>query len=533
MKKLKFLPCFVFVILILVSCAKRGYITGGDKDITPPKIISSYPENFSTNFNEKTIKINFDEYVKIKDLQKNLITSPLMKTPITVLPQGGASKQVIIKINDTLQPNTTYSFNFGESIIDNNEDNPMKQFKYTFSTGKELDSLSIEGIIKDSYEKQAEKYVNVMLYEVDENYNDSIIYKQTPRYITNTLDSTITFKIENIKAGKYKLVALKEKSPNYKFDPNKDKIGFYNQTITIPDPSIFELELFKEIPRFKVKKASQVSANRGVIAYEGEPENVNVTAKYQNQDFKVRTTRMADKDSLQIWFSPLKSDSIQLKISKENYTKDLVVKMRNLKQDTLSLTTKNRGNIGFNETFKINTATPLDKFDVTKMRLVKKDSSAVKFNTNYDEFNQSLEILFDKEPNQKYAFTVEADAVQDYLGQTNKPAIFSLTTRSLADYGNLTLEFKNAKSFPLIIELTDSNGKVLITKYTESNTLIDFTSIEPQKYAIRVIYDANKNGKYDPGNYLENKQAEEVYHFATEVDVRANWDVNQKIDLAK
>ncbi|MCL9806017.1 Ig-like domain-containing protein [Flavobacterium amniphilum] len=531
MRKLKFLAYISVSLSILASCAKRGSITGGDKDITPPKIVSSYPKNLSTDFNEKTIKITFDEYVKIKDLQKNLITSPLMKTPITVLPQGSASKQITIKINDTLQPNTTYSFNFGESIVDNNEGNPLKQFKYTFSTGKELDSLSIQGIIKDAYEKEAEKYVNVMLYEVDENYTDSIIFKQTPRYITNTLDSTVTFKMENIKAGKYRLVALKEKTVNYKFDPNTDKIGFYNQTITIPDPSIFELELFKETPKFKAKKAVQASANRGLIAYDGEAKNIKTTGLYKDQDFKIRTTRMADKDTLQIWFASLKTDSIQLKVNKDDYTKDFVLKMRNLKQDTLSLTSKTRGTIGFNDSFKINTTTPLDKFDNSKMKLIKKDSSAVNFTTKYDEFNQTLEILFDKEPNEKYSFSLEADAIQDYLGQSNKQLTFNFSTKSKADYGNLTLDFKNPKSFPILIELTDNKGKVLVTKFIESNPLVEFLSIEPQKYSLRIIYDSNKNGQYDPGNYLENRQAEEVYHFPTEIDVRSNWDVNQKIEL--
>ncbi|MEO8516841.1 MAG: Ig-like domain-containing protein, partial [Flavobacterium sp.] len=201
MGKIKILAVAFCSLFIIVSCAKRGTITGGDKDITPPKITSSNPKNFSTNFSAKTIKINFNEYIKIKDLQKNLIISPPMETPATILPQGGASKYLTIKINDTLKANTTYSFNFGESIVDNNEGNVLPQLKYVFSTGALIDSLTVEGIIKDSYEKETDSFVNVMLYEVDEKYNDSIIYKQTPRYITNTLDSLKTFKIENVKAG--------------------------------------------------------------------------------------------------------------------------------------------------------------------------------------------------------------------------------------------------------------------------------------------------------------------------------------------
>ncbi|MFC4816118.1 MULTISPECIES: Ig-like domain-containing protein [unclassified Flavobacterium] len=531
MRKLKFLSYTTIALLFLVACAKRGSITGGEKDVTPPKIVSSNPENLSTNFNQKTIKINFDEYVKVKDLQKNLIVSPLMKNQITVLPQGSASKQITIKINDTLQANTTYSFNFGESIRDNNEDNILSQFKYVFSTGSELDSLRIEGIIKDSYEKEADSYVNVMLYEVDTNYNDSIIYKQTPRYTTNTLDSLKTFKIENVKAGKYKLIALKEKTANYKFDPNTDKIGFYNQTITVPDNAIFELELFKEVPKFKTKKPTQTSANRITMGYEGDFKNAKITALRQNQDFKIRTTKMKDKDSLQIWFSPLQKDSIQLNVSKEDYRKEYTIKTRGLKQDTISLSSKYRGNIGFNDVFKLNSNTPLEKFDITLMKLVKSDSTAVKFSLNYDEFNQDLEVKFDKEPNEKYTFTMMPKAIEDYLGQVNKLVKIDLSTRSYADYGNLKLNLKNVKSFPLVIELTDNKGTVLATKYTESNPVVEFLLIEPQKYSLRIIYDENKNGQRDTGSFLQNRQAEEVFHFPTEIDVRANWDVNQDIDL--
>lgn len=258
MRKIKTLGFILCSLLIVVSCAKRGTITGGDKDTTPPKITSSLPKNFSTNFDKKVIKITFDEYIQVKNLQKNLIVSPPMKTPVTVLPLSGASKYITIKINDTLKPNTTYSFNFGQSIVDYNEENPYPQLKYVLSTGAFIDSLTVEGLIKDSYERETETFVNVMLYEVDTNYTDSIVYKQTPRYLTNTLDSLKTFKIENVKAGQYKLVALKEKTDNYKFDPNKDKIGFYNRTITVPDKSIFELELFKEEAVFKVKNLTKL-----------------------------------------------------------------------------------------------------------------------------------------------------------------------------------------------------------------------------------------------------------------------------------
>ena len=456
-----------------------------------------------------------------------------MKTPVTILPQGSASKYITIKINDTLQPNTTYSFNFGQSVVDYNEENPYPQLKYVLSTGTFIDSLSIEGTIRDSYEKETESFVNVMLYEVDEKFTDSIIYKQTPRYINNTLDSLKTFKIENIKAGQYKLVALKEKSDNYKFDPNKDKIGFYNQTITVPDKAIFELELFKEELPFKIKNNSLASANRVIVGYEGNSKDLRIAGKFNNEVIKTRVTKFPDKDSVQVWFPVIKKDSLLFTAENGNYKKDFVVKVRNQKQDTLSLTSKQRAILNFKENFTLSTSVPLEKFDITKMNLTKKDSSKVEFKTNYDAFNQNLEILFAKEPEEKYTLTFLPNAVEDYLGQANDSLTFKFSTQKLTDYGNLKLNLQNVKSFPIIIELTDNKGKILYSEYSESNTPVEFLLIEPRKYSVRVIYDENKNKQRDTGNYLEKRQPEEVVHLSTEIDVRANWDWVENFDLSK
>lgn len=523
--------CYLLLLVIaFVSCAKRGSITGGDKDIIAPKIISSYPKNLTTNFNEKTIKITFDEYIKVKDLQKNLIVSPLLKNPLTILPQGSVSKQLIIKIADTLKPNTTYSFNFGESITDNNEGNVLKNFKYVFSTGKELDSLTVEGTIKDAFDKKTPSFVNVMLYEIDENYKDSIIYKETPRYITNTSDSLSSFKLDNIKAGKYKLIALKENGSNYKFDPKKDKIGFYNQTITVPDKAIFEIELFKETPNFAVKKPFQASGNRVILGYEGNAKDATIKTTYKGNHLPYRITKYPEKDSLQVWVNPLKNDSIKLTVNHLKYDKEFAVVFKNQKNDTLKLSSKDNI-LPLNTNLKITSSTPLDKFDISKMNLIKKDSSKVIFKTSYDDFNQTMDVIFEKQENEKYTFTLLPGAVEDYLGDKNDATSITFATKAIADYGNLKLTLKNAQSYPIIVDLTDDKGKILYSKFVSNEPIVEFPLIEPQKYSVRIIYDTNNNKQWDTGSFLENRQPEEVYHYPSEIDVRANWDVNQEVDL--
>jgi hypothetical protein len=215
---------FVYVAITLVSCANRGTPTGGEIDEEPPEILKAVPENFSTNFKGDEIIITFNEFVKIKDIRKQLIISPPMDLDPTVYPLSGASKYISIKIKDTLQDNTTYAFNFGESIVDNNEGNPYPYYRYVFSTGDVIDSLSVKGYVTDALKEEPDTFISVMLYDVDSTYTDSIVYKEKPRYITNTLDSVTTFSIENIKAGKYKLIALKDNNTDNKLNQKTDKI---------------------------------------------------------------------------------------------------------------------------------------------------------------------------------------------------------------------------------------------------------------------------------------------------------------------
>jgi len=116
----KKLSNFIFIVAVcafLINCANRGMPKGGEKDTEPPKILKSTPENYSTNFKGKEIEIYFDEYIKLKNLQKQLIISPPMKTQPEILPLGSASKRITIKIFDTLQPNMTYAFNFGQVLL--------------------------------------------------------------------------------------------------------------------------------------------------------------------------------------------------------------------------------------------------------------------------------------------------------------------------------------------------------------------------------------------------------------------------------
>ena len=513
----------VFMLLFIIGCAKRGTITGGEQDTLAPVLTSSLPKNFSVNFSGKEVKLYFDEYIKLNDINKQLIVSPPMETPPDISPTG-ASRYISIKIKDTLKSNTTYSFNFGQSIQDNNEGNAYQQFKYVFSTGNYIDSLSVEGTLKDALEQKADNFVTVMLYEKNEKYSDSTVYKEKPNYVTSTLDSLKTWKIENVKAGKYVLIALKDFSNNFKFDPKKDKIGFLKQEITVPSEEKYELKLFQEKTVSKILKPSQASGNRAFVGYEGDAKNIKIVLKNGNEVLPSIVTKVDKKDSVQVWFNKIKVDSLKMEITKDDFKKDFYFKMKDQKKDTLAFTASNNGVIGFRDTFSISTATPIVKFDNSKISVVDKDKKAVAFSTEYDAFNQKLNFKFKKEEEQKYVVQLLPGAMTDFFEKQNDTLNYKFSTKSNAEYGNMTLTLEKAKRFPIIVELTDEKGKVLVSEYAESKPIVRFEGLEPNKYYLRIIYDDNKNREWDPGKFLEKQQPEEVIYYPKEILFRANWD---------
>ncbi len=524
------------LLFVCIGCAKKGSITGGLKDTIAPTLKISFPENFSTNFKGNQIKLTFDEYIKLKGLEKQLIVSPPMKNEPLIIPSS-VTKYLTIQIKDTLQPNTTYSFNFGQSITDNNEGNPLNQFKYVFSTGPYIDSLALGGRVKDALDREVESFVSVMLYEVNEKFKDSVVYTSPPRYITNTLDSLKTFRLENLKAGKYLLVAMKDRNNNNKFNPKIEKIGFHKQFITIPNDTVYEIELFKEVLPFKAYKPSQVSGNRIAIGYDGKQDfsksKPKIILKNNNQILESIVTQFPKKDSLQVWYKPIKADSLLLNIKKESYVNDFSVKIKNQKKDTLSINAVQTGILNMRDEFTLESSTPLVKIDKSKISIKDSKTKITEFTPNYDDFNQKLVLNFPKNTSEKYQIQLLPGALTDFFEKSNDTLTYKLETRSESDYGNLIVDLQNVKRFPIIIELTNEKGEILAYDYSEKNTKVEFNFLEPKDYILRVIYDDNKNKKWDSGNYLEKRQAEEVIYYSKVIkDVRANWNDNETFDLS-
>jgi uncharacterized protein (DUF2141 family) len=532
----KVLSNFIFIAflcLVFINCANRGTPEGGPKDELPPNITKSIPENYSTNFKANEIRIYFDEYIKIKNLSKQLIISPPMKTQPEITPLGSASEYIKIKIFDTLQPNTTYAFNFGNSITDNNEGNPYPYYRYVFSTGDYIDSLTVNGQISDAIKRETETFVSVLLYEMDSTYTDSIVYKETPKYITNTLDSVTTFSIENIKAGKYMLFALKDKNNDNKFQQKTDKIAFYKTPIDVPTDSLFSLKLFSEDIDFKPSRPKLSSGEKIEFGYEGDYKDMRIKLLSEApEEFEYAITKDEKTDTLYYWYKPrLELDSLVFRVSHPKAdTSEFSVRIRKMDRDSLTINASPSGNIAYAEDFKISGTTPFAAFDTSKINIRDKDSAAVKFSTLFDTINNTIAFSFPKTESNEYQIQALPEAFTGFFGKKNDTLNYSLRTSPKDSYGNLRLILANA-TYPVIVQLTTEKGDVKYEQYASESKAIDFLNITPNKYFIRIVFDANGNKKYDTGNYLKKIQPEKISHFEMENDVRAGWDFVQTLQF--
>lgn len=522
----------LFIVLLLIGCARRGRPEGGPKDFDKPIMVRSVPEFKSLRFEEDEFKIYFDEYVKLKDVNSQLIVSPPLKNAPMISPLGSPSKKITIKISDTLQENTTYTFNFAQSIIDNTEGNILDNFKYIFSTGDYIDSLRVKGGIKDAFLLNMVENPTIMLYPVDENYNDSIVFNEKPTYVGSTIDS-LKWEITNVKAGTYRLIALNDSRKNYKFNPKEDRIAFNPEFITIPGDSVIDLILFKERLAFKlVSRANDISKGHIIIGFEGESEDVDIKVLSDTpEDFKSFYAKDRKTDTLNYWFNHFELDTMVMRVEKGAFIDTIKVKINEEEIDSLRLELSTTNILHLRDTLKLGASVPIMKLDTAKFHFIDKDSLEVPFLLRLSERRDRIDIDFEKEVNQSYKLFIEPGAIEDLMGVTSDTLKASIRTGKVSEYCSLFLTINNIDRFPVILDLINDRGDIVAKKFATGPEEFEFRNLKPSRFKIRIIYDDNGNQIWDTGSFLENIQPEEVYYVKTIIDAKANWEVEETIML--
>ena len=522
------------LLLTTVQCAKRASPTGGPRDSLPPVLINASPKLNTVFFDKEEFNLTFDEYVTLKDISKQLIISPpLSSSQYKVYPVTGASKKVTLKLLDSLLDNTTYTFNFGESIIDFNESNPSSYLTYTLSTGATIDSLYIKGRVTDAFERETERYISLQLYPVDSIYKDSVIFTEKPLYVTSTLDTTI-FRFQNLRAGKYAIIALEDKAGNYFFDQNIDKIGFVDRLIELPQDSLLDFRLFQEKANFFWDKPYFINEHHIALAYYGEREDESYKMVSQvPESFESLVTQNRETDTLDYWFRGAELDSLQFEFNIKDSLQIKTVYFKNPTPDSLVVDKNTSGSLRLLEKFELKTNLPITEVNSEQVKVTNIDTlpvpASLKIQENYDRITIDFEVI----PNDRYEITLLPNALVDFWGNTNDTLVYRTSTKKIEDYGNIFLRVQHQSPHPYIIELL--KGDEVFRRYDTplEGGNYSFKLLDAAKYRVRLIEDANQNKKWDTGNYLEKIQPEQVIYYWKEIDVRANWDMNETFNTSQ
>ncbi len=521
-------------MITVFSCAQRGRPDGGPVDTDPPTFVSSSPENYSTRYKKNEIIINFDEYVKLNNPRQQIIFSPPIEPRPTVYPSGVASRYVRLEIpRDSLDDNTTYTVNFGKSIEDNNEGNPLPYFKYVFSTGDYVDSLEVEGNVFDAYDRISDENISVVLYPLDTTYSDSVVYTDTPRYISFVRDSTSLFSLDNLKPGNYKMVAISDKNNNYKFDPAQDKIGFVEDTVKIPTDQLYDILVFKQELEPKAFRPKQISKQHFEFGFQGRLEDYKIDLISETEEpFEAKYFKDEETDTLHYWYKPyLEKDSLLFAFSNQGQLDTVEIRPKQIEEDSLKISEVKTEKNKLLSDFKLRANTPISTFQKDSIRLMTKDSIPVDFELEVDTLYNHLVFKFEKEEAQSYRIDLFPGAITDFFDAKNDSLNYKYNTRPLEEFGNLQLTIANVDEFPIIVELVDKEGKIKASVYeTEKNT-INFRLIEPGLYYIRLIYDLNANGRWDTGNFLKGLKPEPVLYDPNPVEFRSFRDEILTINL--
>jgi hypothetical protein len=577
MKYLKFISG-LFLIFLVVSCANRAAgPTGGLKDTIPPSVIRSVPLDGTVNYKKKEIQVFFNENITLDKVAENVVISPPQKTQAIV---KGNGKLLTVNLQDELLDSTTYSILFGNAVVDLNEKNPLKNFAFSFATGTEIDTLQISGRLINAENLDP---VPGIVVGVHSNLNDTAILTNQFVRIAKTDDEGM-FTVRNIKAGKYKLYALKDQSRDYIYQPGEE-VAFHDSilipevtikqqidtlwkdTVTIDtilvtsrvayQPDDITMILFKEKKdRQYLVKSERTNQKYFNLIFNTRQDQLPVLTPLNfdvNTTFLIQTNQ--DKDSLVYWIPDTvvyKIDTLSLGI---NYLKTDSLFQLVPFADTLKLVyrkpkvapkSKNKATEPTTLpalNFKMNLdpsfdlykdiyftfEEPLDTIFSEGIRLYQKVDTLFK-QIDYewtvsDAIDRTFKLKHPWKPEEAYELRIDSAAFQSIFGRVNNAVKTDFKIKSLDEYSTLKLVLENFDSLAMIQILDTKEQIIRVEKAGVTGTRFEY--LKPGDYFVRLFIDDNKNSLWDPGDLILKKQPEKVYYFQKKVTMRANWELEE------
>jgi hypothetical protein len=451
---------FIFLIIlsliklqVLTGCANIIPPAGGPRDTIPPRLLEADPHDSTVNFKGNRITLLFDEYVDLQDVQNNLLFTPTFENNPVIQVKG---KTINIKMRDTLTPNTTYIFNFGNALRDINEGNILKDFTYTFSTGPVLDSLELSGKVILAETGGIDTTLMVVLHR---NLKDSAVMNQRPEYVVK-LDGQGNFHFKNLPADSFAIYAIGDAGYSKKYQTKNQLFAFANHPVMPGKTDSLVMYAYREVPSNKGQTTSAAPTRTGAE---------------KRLTFTTNTT--------------------------EN------------RQDLMS-------------DFIMNFTTPLRSFDSTKIRLTT-DSiyTPATYTATLDTSRKELRLRTEWKEGTAYNLVLNKDFATDTLGrQLLKADTLTFTTKSKTDYGSLAIRIRNLDTSRNPVLLFIQNNQIVLSAPIKSGSFSQSMFV-PGDYELRILYDTNNNGKWDPGQFFGVKrQPELVKPIEQKITVKPAWD---------
>ena len=457
-------------IILLISitvfsgpgCANIVPPAGGFRDSLPPVLERVNPADSTLNFTGRRISFTFDEYVQLDNFSQNVLVSPLPKRTPTA---NFRLNTVTVRL-DTLESNTTYTINFGESIKDVNEGNIMKGFTYVFSTGPTIDSLSFAGNVILAETGQVDTTLTVMLHK---NPEDSAVFNERPRYVSK-LDGKGHFVFKNLPAGTFYLYALQDESRSYRYLDIKKLFAFADSPVVVSRTTAS-----KTLYAYQAAKPGDLSA----APASGKPNAADRRLKFQNS-------------------------------------------LKNGSQDLL-------------QPFSFHFERPLKTYDTSKIRF-SSDSTFVPvtaYSWSLDSTRKKLTLNYAFAEDTRYNLILQKDFATDTLGQQLlRTDTIHFNTMQRSDYGTVSIRFRNLDlSKSPVLQFVQAGS--VVSSYPLTGETFSQPLFLPGEYELRILYDANRNGVWDPGIfYGRHKQPELVKPVPRKsVLIKANWENEFEIPL--
>lgn len=460
-----------FLIILILSkiavlnsgCANIIPPTGGPRDSLPPLLLKVTPPDSSKGFDSKTITFTFDEFIdQPQDIFRNLIVSPMYSTIPTI---EAKLKTLTVRLKDTLEPNTTYYYNFGDAIKDINEGNVLHNLSYIFTTGNTLDTMELSGNVFLAETGGIDSSLIVTLYK---SGVDSAVMKERARYITR-LDGKGRFRFLYLPQGTYYIYVMKD-TRTYS---DKELFAFADSAIEIkPGAAPVTLYAYTETKEEAAAPTVNFSGNRGAGA---RPE-----------DRRLR------------------------------FTSSLSGNVQDLLAD-----------------FTLTFDRPLRNIDTSKLQLSTDSTfSPAQGTWEIDSLKKKLSLKTTWKENTLYNLILDKEFAEDTLGRKLlKTDTVSFTTKKQTDYGSLKINFLNIDlSKNPVLQI--SHGDQVIKTFPLTTSEIYQQLFPPGDYELSILYDKNKNGRWDAGEFFGVKrQPELVRPLNKKITIRANWDNEFEITL--